>query len=68
MREMKRRDLLRQTAAFGLAATVPFRFAQGKDSDKAIPVVNPLKPPAAGANASDSRGRATASGENIVPT
>jgi transcriptional regulator GlxA family with amidase domain/YHS domain-containing protein len=45
---MKRRELLRQTAAFGLVATVPFRLAQGEGSDKAIPVLNPLKPPAEG--------------------
>ena len=45
---MKRRELLRQTAAFGLVATVPFRLAHGEARDKAIPVLNPLKPPAEG--------------------
>jgi YHS domain-containing protein/putative intracellular protease/amidase len=48
MREMKRRELLRQTAAFGVIATVPFRLAQGERTGKAIPVLNPLKPPAQG--------------------
>jgi transcriptional regulator GlxA family with amidase domain len=45
---MKRRELLQQTAAFGLVVTVPFRFPHGEVSDKAIPVLNPLKPPAEG--------------------
>jgi transcriptional regulator GlxA family with amidase domain len=48
MREMKRRELLRQTAALGLVATVPFRFAQGEGSNKALSALNPLKPPAEG--------------------
>ena len=45
---MKRRELLRQTAAFGLVATAPFRLAQGEGSNKVIPALNPLKPPAEG--------------------
>jgi YHS domain-containing protein/putative intracellular protease/amidase len=50
---MKRRELLRQTAKFSLAATVPFSFTHSvvssdASSDKGAPVPNPLKPPVQG--------------------
>jgi len=50
---MKRRELLQQTAAFSLVATVPFCFAhraaaRDANSDKGAPVPNPLKPPVQG--------------------
>ena len=50
---MKRRELLRQTAAFSLVATVPFSFAHrtaasDANSDKGAAVPNPLKPPVQG--------------------
>ena len=51
---MKRRDLLRQTAALSLAASAPFSIG-GRDawitgsSDNRTTVPNPLKPPAQGA-------------------
>jgi YHS domain-containing protein/putative intracellular protease/amidase len=48
MREMKRRELLRQTAALGLVAAVPFRSELLGVSDKAPTTPNPLKPPAQG--------------------
>jgi YHS domain-containing protein/putative intracellular protease/amidase len=44
MREMKRRELLRQTAALGLVAAVPFRSELLGVSDKAPTTPNPLKP------------------------
>jgi Integrase core domain/Tetracyclin repressor-like, C-terminal domain len=47
MREMKRRELLRQTAALGLVAAAPFRSELGV-SDKAPTTPNPLKPPVQG--------------------
>jgi transcriptional regulator GlxA family with amidase domain len=48
MIEMKRRELLRQTAAFGLVATVPLPLAKRDGADKVTTVPNPLKPPVQG--------------------
>jgi transcriptional regulator GlxA family with amidase domain len=48
MREMKRRELLRQTAALSLAAAVPFRSEHVGVSDKAPTAPNPLNPPVQG--------------------
>jgi hypothetical protein len=45
---MKRRELLRQTAALSLVAAVPFRSAPMSVSDKAPTAPNPLKPPVQG--------------------
>jgi YHS domain-containing protein/putative intracellular protease/amidase len=47
MREMKRRELLRQTATLSLVAAVPFRREHLGIPDNA-PAPNPLKPPAKG--------------------
>ena len=45
---MKRRELLRQTAALSLVAAVPFRSTPMSVSDKAPTAPNPLKPPVQG--------------------
>lgn len=45
---MKRRELLRQTAALSLVAAVPFRSTSTSVSDKASTAPNPLKPPVQG--------------------
>lgn len=45
---MKRRELLRQTAALGLVAAIPFRSTPRSVSDKVPTAPNPLKPPVQG--------------------
>jgi transcriptional regulator GlxA family with amidase domain/YHS domain-containing protein len=43
---MKRRDLLKSSAAFGIISAIPFSCAAAKVDSQAVP--NPLKPPAQG--------------------